>query len=139
MSDDAIKELLRPFCRQGRLWSSRADDNFLYLRGSLRDIWRGSEELYSQLAYSTLARKLRLHQPRLGIGVARCRGDLCSSCRVWDTVMEPGLAAAMKDIRIGAQEIDQHFWDDFDKELEMHKWKLASLPFLTSRPSMTFC
>ena len=26
MSDDAIKELLRPFCRQGRLWSSRAGD-----------------------------------------------------------------------------------------------------------------
>jgi hypothetical protein len=43
--------------------------------------------------------------------------------------MEPGLAAAMKDVRIGAQEIDQHFWDDFDKELEMHTWKLASLPF----------
>ena len=114
MSDDVIKELLRPFCRQGRLWSSRADDNFLYLRGSLRDIWRGSE-LYSLMAYSTLAYKLRLHSPRLGIGVARCRGDLCSSCRVWGTVMEPGLAAVVKETRIGAKEIEQHFWDDFDR------------------------
>eukprot|EP00969_Alexandrium_andersonii_P186438 8237777-Alexandrium_andersonii.AAC.1 len=47
------------------------------------------------MSYATLAKRVRLHNPRLGISRGRKRTDICPFCRCWDAVVS-------KDRRKGA-------------------------------------
>ena len=86
VSDEFIRTALLPACRDTRSMDKKFGTPFMALTTTLKAACEQSKELESKLAYKTVAKRINIHKPKLGIGRARRRVDLCMVCRCWDAV-----------------------------------------------------
>ena len=61
------------------------------LTKSVAQVLREDEGVQEVYRYSWLKKRLRVKNPRIGIGQAVCLTDRCPDSRCWDAVVEPAM------------------------------------------------
>ena len=114
--------------REGRAMSKRSGAIFLRLKSTLKQTWRGSPTLRRRYSYSSLAKRVRLHAPRLGIGAPVCRGDLCSVCRCWDLHVAPHAKQQVLQVKHSLEAVAPSMWLNLTLDFEATGWSWDSPP-----------
>ena len=109
LTDEDLRELLRPLSSESCKWSHRFDCPMLQLHGNRRSI---AKALQDYIAESTLCK--RLQKGKLGFKVGRRRSGLCEYCQQFDLVEAPAIEQALDGIRKIATDKIPWFFNRFD-------------------------
>ena len=124
ISDEELRELLRPHCRESTLPARRVseDANMLILTDSLRNIHETDPAIKGRLSYDYLTHRVSPHCPLIGIGRARIDSDLCSTCCVWDRSLQPEGTTMTRELRAEMTKLDPDFFASFDERCKARGW-----------------
>ena len=98
MDDTVLRQELRPFTTAVRRWSTRHRQGCRMLTGSVKKTHLKCKRLLTSMSYTTLARRLRVHQGRLGIVKARKKSDRCACCYCYDHSMLPSMKRELEQM-----------------------------------------
>ena len=122
VDDKDIIAALELQCRSSSSFCRRHQKSFGVLTSSLRRAWRASATIRGKIGYKQLARRVRLHNPRLPITKARKRVDICNVCRCWDVKVVNEIGKTIKDCIELVQRTKADYFDGFREVETRYGW-----------------
>ena len=108
---------------------SRKGRDFLLLKDTLKATHSHNAFLKDRISYKRLARRVGLMKPKLGIGKARKRVDICSQCSMWDNLIKVEHRIFWKDLRTHFDGLCPNYLARFKNICEIEDWSFTAPPF----------